>query len=74
MNIQWNDGKDSTDKFVLEIFFENCKGYLKGDYVNIGNYYDVLWKCDEVVGMTIYDPKWKVVATKYRASILAAAS
>ena len=74
MNIAWLDGNNSDGQFVLEMFFEDGgKGYLKGDYNQISGHYDLFWKSDDVVGMTIYDPSWKVVATKARASAFAMA-
>lgn len=69
-NIKWNDGKTSEDKFVLEIMFsDGGKNYLKGDYSRISNHYTILWEEDNVVGMTIYNPQWKVVAAKFRSAM-----
>jgi len=70
MNIRWLDNNGSEGLYVLELMFaDGKKGYLKGNYEDVGNYYDIQWKYgDDVVGQVIYDPQWKVVAHRYRTS------
>jgi hypothetical protein len=54
------------------MFSDGGKGFMKGDYNHVSNHYTILWErnqwvANDVVGMTIYDPQWKVVANKVRA-------
>lgn len=67
-NITWLDGKDSTGKFVLEIMFQDGgKGYLKNEsYEETCKSYDFFWDSSKVVGLTIFDPEGKPVATRTR--------
>jgi hypothetical protein len=68
MDIRWFDGQDAKNKFVLEMMFKNNGlGYLKNEsYEKISGQYDFFWDNDQIVGMTLYNPEGKVVATKYR--------
>lgn len=68
MKINWLDGKDSTGKFVLEIMFrDGGTGYLKNEsYEETCKSYDLFWDSAEVVGLTIFSPDWKPVATRTR--------
>lgn len=69
-NISWLDGGDSVGKFILEMTFANGgKSYLKSEsYKNISYWYEHLWNCPSLFGMTIFSPCGSVVATKNRMS------
>jgi hypothetical protein len=73
-DIRWLDGKGSEGNFVLEIMFrDGGKGYMKNEsYLKISDCYDLLWRVNpEIVGMTLYDPQGKPVATKTRMGMAA---
>lgn len=72
-NINWFDGKDAKNNFVLEMLFANGgTGFLKNEsYEKISGQYDFFWDNDQIVGMTLYNPEGKVVATKCRNKIAA---
>ena len=68
MEIQWLDGKDSNGKFILELVFQDGgKNYLKNESSEeICRNYDIFWESREIVGMTIFNPEGKPVATRTR--------
>lgn len=69
MKINWLDGKDSAGMFVLEIMFrDGGTGFLKSEsgIIFLFKIIDMVWDSTEVVGLTIFDPKGKPLATKTR--------
>ena len=73
-DIRWLDGQSAEGQFVLEIMFENGRpGYLKSKtYQKACDNYERFWEINpEIVGMTLYSPEWKPIATKTRMGVAA---
>ena len=69
MNIKWLNG-DSKNHFIIEMIFSDGKrAYLKNrNYPDICSRYESLWNNPAILGLTLYNTKEEVVATKYRAA------
>ena len=69
-NINWFDGNSSFGKYVLELMYDNGSvSYMKSEsYDQIRNYHSLALGMSEVVGVTIYNPKWQVVCSTARAA------
>lgn len=68
--IRWFDNQNADNKYILEMEFKNgCKGYLKNeDYKVICHWYDIAWKVEDMVGLTLFCTKGRVIATKCKAA------
>ena len=69
-NIKWLDGQNAVGKYVLELMYDNGSvSYMKSEsYDQIRNYHSLALGMSEVVGVTIYNPKWQVVCSTARAA------
>lgn len=70
MQIKWLDGQNTVGKYVLELLYDNGSvNYMKSEsYDQIRNYHTLALGMSEVVGVTIYNPKWQVICSTARAA------
>ena len=69
-NIKWFDGQNAVGKYVLELMYDDGSvSYMKSEsYDQIRDYHSLALGMSEVVGATVYNPKWQVICSTARAA------
>jgi hypothetical protein len=69
-NINWFDGQNAVGKYVLELMYDDGSvSYMKNEsYKQIGHFYQLALEMSEVVGATVYNPRWQVICSTARAA------